>query len=449
MTFEEVRNRAKLPPPEEEHHPGPPPGWVPPPPPPEMEPECEAVISGSLRADGETLTFKPGKASGEALSDVTISSDADNESAVYARGGAKLVLEDAVIEKNGGAQVRAVKDSEGKDIMLPMLRGINSAVLANGEGTEIRLQDCQILSRCTPGDMALEAANGVFTVFRGKAYLDRVNIELDGGFGHGLYDTQFGTIYADDCRIVTTGHCASALATDNPGGDLFIRNTSTLCTGPASAGVYVDGGSHAEIYSCHLASVQGEGAALCNDGYLYIADTLLRGTIGAKIWQPIARPGRMELDRCTLVSTTDSAFIFDGGYGTVVMDACMVSPAPGQCAIEARRCPQHYDHIADGTAILKNCSITGDIAATDDCSLAVKLENTDVLGQMHHVDLDVGYGSRVVFTGDSQLATLKVVELESLSAVCPCTVTYVPTEGGLDGEYVLDNLILKPVKGGE
>ncbi|MBQ9269495.1 MAG: hypothetical protein IJ206_08270 [Oscillospiraceae bacterium] len=437
MTYEEVKRRAFLLPPEEEQHPGPPPGWVPPPPPEEMEPECEAVITGALRADGETITYRGG----------TWTATEDNQSAVYARGGAQVALTGTVLEKQSGALVQEYTDSQGNPVRLPMLRGINSTVLANGNGTEVRLIDTQIVSRCEPGDMALEAANGVFSVFRGKAFLNRVNIELDGGFGHGLYDSQFGVICADDCRIVTTGHCASALATDQPGGDLYIRDTAALCKGPASAGVYVDGGSHAELCGCDLRSLQAEGAVLCNDGYLRIEDTVIRGVLGAKIWQPVEKPGRMELCGCILIADGDSAFVFDGGFGTAVLERCVLSPAAGHCAIESRRCPQHYDHIGNGTAILRGCRISGDVAAADDCSLAVKLENSGIRGRMHHVDLTVGYGSQVVFTGDSELRSLQVETLQSLWAAVPCTVTYVPGAKGLSGDYDLGNLKLVAVKG--
>ena len=89
MTYEEVKRRAFLPPPEEEQHPGPPPGWVPPPPPEEMEPECEAVITGALRADGETITHRGG----------AWTATEDNQSALYARGGAQVALTGAVLEE--------------------------------------------------------------------------------------------------------------------------------------------------------------------------------------------------------------------------------------------------------------------------------------------------------------------------------------------------------------
>lgn len=440
MTFDEVKQRAKLPPPPEENHPGPPPGWVPPPPPSEMEPECEAVITGSIYVDGKA----------ETLSGITSTATRDNESVLYARNGARVSAVQTVFEKIGGALVEEIKNEAGEVTgTLPMLRGINSAVLVNGVGTEVHLEDCRIVSPCTPGDMALEAANGVFSVFRGKAFLERVDIQLDGGFGHGLYDSQFGTIYAADCTIRTTGHCASALATDQPGGDLFITRTHGVCIGPASAGVYVDGGSHAELYDCDLQSIQGEGAVLCNDGFLRICGSTLRGTLGAKIWQPVEQPGTMELMNCTLISTEDSAFVFDGGYGTVIMDSCVLSPVYGQCAIESRRCPQHYDHIGNGTAVLRNCTIVGDIGATDDSSLCVKLENTTVQGRMHHVNMQVGYGSRVVFTGDSSLETLQVEDLASLTASVPCMVTYNPVGSSLSGDYDLGNLKLVSRKGAE
>lgn len=438
MTLEEVKKRAQLPPPEAENHPGPPPGWVPPPPPPEMEPECEAVIAGAIYADGAEMIRQVEKISGEGLCGITVESDRDNESAIYARGGAKITVERSLLRKTGGALVRQIVDADGNQTgMLPMLRGINSTVLANGPDTVVTLKDCRIEVPCTPGDMALEASNGVFTVFRGKAYLERVNIELDSGFGHGLYDSQFGAIYADQCRVVTTGHCASALATDQPGGDLFITNTTALCRGPASAGVYVDGGSHAELYGCNLRSVQDAGAALCNDGYLGITDSVLRGALAAKLWQPVEEPGLMELTRCTLISDEDAAYIFDGGHGKVVMDACTLVPAPGQCAIECRRCEHHYDHIGNGEAVLKNCTLVGDIAATDDCSLKVELENTTVEGRFYNVDLKVGYGSRVVFTGDSELCGLEVAELGALRTVKPCVITYAPKAGGISGVHTL------------
>ena len=428
MTIDELRVCAKLPPPKEKQHSGPPPGWVPPSPPPEMESICEKAIKSVEFVDHAKKD----------LDHVLLTASEDNESALYVRNGAKVSAAHSVMKKEGGALVREIKDSSGAiQDTLPMLRGINSTVLVNGTGTELHLSDCQILSPCDPGDMELEAANGVFAVFQGRAFLKHVKIHVNGGFGHGLYDSQFGAIYASDCSIFTTGHCASALATDQPGGDLYITNTYAVCTGPASAGVYVDGGSHAELYNCQLESSRGEGAVLCNDGFLSIFGSILRGTVGAKIWQPVSQPGNMKLSDCTIVSTVDSAFVFDGGYGIVTMNNCTLLPALGQCAIESRRCPQHYDHIGNGTAILKDCTVYGDAGAADDCSLSLLLEHSIIQGKLHHVNVTVGYGSRIVFTGDSQIETLTVDTLDSLTSICPCTITYVPMDGGIQGTYDL------------
>lgn len=428
MTFEEIRQRAKLPPPQEEHHPGPPPGWVPPAPPLAMEPQCEGAIRSAVRADNIR----------KQIHDITITAQQDNESVLYARNGANVAAENVVFLKSGGALVREIKNDTGEVMeSLPILRGINSSVLANGSGTEVHLSHCRILSPCTPGDMALEAANGVFSVFRGKVFLQNVYIDVNGGFGHGLYNSQFGIIYASDCIIRTSGHCASALATDQPGGDLYITRTYCQCTGPASAGVYVDGGSHAEIYNCCLESLQGEGAVLCNDGFLHISGSTLRGTTGAKLWQPVDQPGTLELTDCTIIANSDSAFIFDGGYGTVTMERCKLFPGPGQCAIESRRCPQHYDHIGHGTAVLRDCTIYGDIGASDDCILNLKLEHTTVQGQMHNVHLTVGYGSQVIFTGNSALASLTADSMNSLISTGPFTITYRPQMCSIQGTYTL------------
>lgn len=448
MNLYTLMRQGREPRPTTGQHPGMPPDFVPPPSPTEMEEVCESAILAPVRMDGTVLDVSDkvcgGRVDGGSISDMTILATQDNESCVYGRNGALLNIRNSILNKTDGAAVPVSTDAPG-----PMLRGLNSLVLANGLGTRIFVRDCQLISEHEyVNDESLKSSHGAFSVFRGETYLENVLIRLNGSFAHGVYDTLFGKIYMDACSVETYGECASALATDNPGGDIYATNCVVHTHGPASAGIYCDGGSNVEFTGGHLESEIDAGAIVCNDGRVRITDATVKGVYAARMWQPVTRPARMEFVRCNLIATEHSAFVFDGGYGTAVFDDCTISASEDKCLIISRRCYNNYDAIGKGSVVLRNTVLTGAIGAADDCSMDVVMENSTLWGQVYRANMKISYDSKLIFTGDCITGRLMPETLSCLESMGRCTVQYDPEGSTISGRLTIKGgAVLVPIAG--
>ena len=433
MNLYTLMRQGKEPRPTTGQHPGMPPDFVPPPSPTKMEDVCEAAILAPVRMDGTVLTISEqacgGTVDGNNISGMTILATRDNESCVYARDGALLNIKNSTLNKTDGAAVPVSSDSPG-----PMLRGLNSLVLANGEGTKIFVKDCKIISEHEfINDESLKSSHGAFSVFKGETYLKDVLIRLNGSFAHGVYDTLLGKIYLDGCEVETSGECASALATDNPGGDIFATDCVVHTHGPASAGIYCDGGSCVDFTRGHLEADIDAGAIVCNDGKVRITDATVKGAYAARMWQPVTQPAKMEFVHCNLIATEHSAFVFDGGNGTAIFDDCTISAKDDKCLIISRRCYNNYDAIGNGHVILRNSNLTGSLGAADDCSMNVVMENSTVHGQVYRADMKIAYDSKFVFTGDCIAGKLMPETLSCLESTGSYTIQYNPKGSTISG----------------
>lgn len=99
--------------------------------------------------------------------------------------------------------------------------GINSAVLATGEGSIIILEDCTVKTDA-------EFANAIFATNKASIQIKNIIITTKQNSSRGLFATMAGKINAEGIiSIKTTGaHCA-ALATDRGGGDVIVKGIST------------------------------------------------------------------------------------------------------------------------------------------------------------------------------------------------------------------------------
>ena len=433
MNLYTLIRQGKQPRPTTGQHPGMPPDFVPPPSPTKMEDICEAAILATVRMDGNVMSVSErvcgGTIDGNSISGMTIPATRDNESCVYARDGAILNVRNSILNKSDGAATPVASNTPG-----PMLRGLNSLVLANGQGTKVFVKDCQIISEHEfVNDELIKSSHGAFAVFKGETHLKNVLIRLNGSFAHGVYDTLFGKIYLDHCDVETFGECASALATDNPGGDIFATDCVVHTHGPASAGIYCDGGSHVDFTRGHLESDIDAGVIACNDGKVRITDTTVKGVYAARMWQPVTRCAQMEFIHCNLIATEHSAFVFDGGNGTAIFDDCTISAKDDKCLIISRRCYNNYDAIGNGHVILRNSNLTGSLGAADDCSMDVIMENSTVYGQVYRTDMKISYDSKFVFTGDCIAGKLMPEALSCLESTGNYTIQYNPEGSTISG----------------
>ncbi len=164
--------------------------------------------SGSYSA---TLSATDGE---EATSDSqTISATESLVNAIAAQGGATLTVTNATVTKSGDA-------SDGDSCNF---YGVNSIVLAVGEGSQVYLSESSLSADS-------EGSNAVFATDSATAYVNNVTISTTSDNSRALDATYDGTIVANQITATTEGdHCAT-VATDRGGGNVSVAN-STLTTG--------------------------------------------------------------------------------------------------------------------------------------------------------------------------------------------------------------------------
>ncbi|MCD8303399.1 MAG: hypothetical protein LUC86_01020 [Prevotellaceae bacterium] len=214
----------------------------------------------ALLVDGKTVT----------LSGETLSATEGNEIAALVVNGGKLVLDHCSINKTGdgissgqmggnrpqrpegrpeegqggprgGGRPGGGAPGGGGDDSFNFY-GMNSAVVAVGEGSTIELKGCAISTDA-------EYANAVFSCDEAKVTItDGITIRTSRGSSRGLFATCAGVIEASGTVDISTqgAHCA-ALATDRGGGTVIVGTEgceakSTLNTaGEGSPCIYSTG----------------------------------------------------------------------------------------------------------------------------------------------------------------------------------------------------------------
>ena len=204
-------------------------------------------VSGKLTADGEEVT-----SDGEIIESTTA-----DENVLLAENGGVLKVTNATINKSGD-------DNNGDT---SNFYGINSSVLAKGEGSEVYLSDSKISSTG-------EGSNGVFATDSGTAYLKGVEITTtEGASSRGLDATYGGVIYANDMTISTEkDHCAS-LATDRGGGYISVTNSSLATAGSGSPLIYSTGDIEVDNVTgtatgSQIAGIEGKNRIVINNSTL-------------------------------------------------------------------------------------------------------------------------------------------------------------------------------------
>ncbi len=365
--------------------------------------ELQAVVrSDSSGFSVKSDTVYGGSAANGKIKDAYIQSLGQNENVVYAADGCKIEVEGALLDKISGAYQKPA-NLQGPG----MSNGLNSVVLASGEGSEVRLSGCGIFANCTAGDKALDAAHAVFTVFKGNAQIDDCILRSDASFGHGVYNTSFGTITVNDSYLTTSGNNGSVVATDNPGADIFGQNDFALSFGPASAGIYCDGGSHVVMQRSYFEAVNDDGAIICNDGEIRLDDCVVKGENGLRIRFRVANKAHFYAKDTTIIATRGSAVIVDGGYGDIELDHCNLIAPNDQLVIAVCTGEERPNDIGETTITLRNCRILGSISAAMGSVLHLVLDNTVIVGKVDGCGITFENGSKIINTDDAGLNYLK------------------------------------------
>lgn len=191
---------------------------------------------GALVVDGKTVTLK----------NKTLTATEGNEIAVLVVNGGKLVLDHCTIQKKGDGIRQGGNGQQRREERHGMngqrgqgrsgrpgggggnaddsfnFYGLNSAVVAVGEGSLIEMKGCSVTTDA-------EYANAIFSCDNAHIRIsDGITIRTTKNSSRGLYATCAGVIEAEGVVDIDTkgAHCA-ALATDRGGGTVTVGSPNT------------------------------------------------------------------------------------------------------------------------------------------------------------------------------------------------------------------------------
>lgn len=178
-----------------------------------------AELSGKEEADGKT----------KSCSSENITVSEKDKSAVLAKNGGKITLNDCTVTKKGDT---SSEDSSN-------FYALNAAIAAQ-EGSSVTISGGKITTDA-------EGANAVFaTGENSKITVSDTTINTKGNSSRGLDATYGGTVTAKNVTIKTTGaHCAP-LATDRGGGTIKAASSKLYASGDGSPCIYSTGDITAE-----------------------------------------------------------------------------------------------------------------------------------------------------------------------------------------------------------
>lgn len=195
-------------------------------------------------------------------------------------------------------------------------------------------------------------------------------------------------------------------ATDNPGADIDGSETVAVSYGPASAGIYCDGGSNVVFERSYFEAVNDAGAVICNDGHIQLADCVVKGKNAVQIWFRTDKKALLEAKDTTFVATEGSAFLIDGGNCDIVLDHCNLIVPNGQCLAACVKGSANPNEIGECTLTIKNSVIFGDMGVERGCNFTVILDNTIAVGKFNGLNLELRNGAHITYTSDAGIGSL-------------------------------------------
>ncbi|MCI2046555.1 MAG: hypothetical protein LKJ90_02410 [Faecalibacterium sp.] len=205
--------------------------------------------TGAAQPGGESTTQDNGTAATTYDSDASLSgesyhSDAADENAVRATGGANVTLTKATVRKTG--------DTSSQD--RSNFYGMNAGALAE-EGATLNLSGADVTTNAS-------GANGVFAYGTGVVNVSDTKIRTTKDNSGGIEVAGGGTLYATNLDVQTEGKSAAAIRSDRGGGTETVEDGIYITNGTGSPSVYSTANvsvSNATLTANHSEAVVVEG----------------------------------------------------------------------------------------------------------------------------------------------------------------------------------------------
>lgn len=209
--------------------------------------------TATLNADGQSASAE----------NQTIEATDSLSNVALAQNGGELTIADSTLNKSGDAT-----DGDACNFY-----GVNSVLLAVGEGSTASISNSEINATC-------EGSNGIFATDGATVYANKVSISTTQANSRGLDATYGGTIVANDATINTQGdHCAS-FATDRGGGNISVANSQVETKGSGSPLLYSTGTIEADSVTGTASGSQIAGMEGLNT--IRVSNSTLESTIAGR-----------------------------------------------------------------------------------------------------------------------------------------------------------------------
>lgn len=325
------------------------------------------LLSGACFVDGIEATIDGG----------TWQSTTADQNVFLVVNGGKLTITNATIVKSG--------DSSNEEAC--NFVGLNSAVLAVGQGSSVQISNCQVTT-------AAEGSNALFAADSATLSAATVTIRTSKNSSRGLDATYAGVIKADSVDIATTGaHCA-CIATDRGNGTITVTGATTLSSaGDGSPLIYCTGdisvtGATGTATGAQTMVIEGKNT-ITLDGCTFTTT----GTEGMMIYQSASgdaadsaatsSKATMTIANSTITSSNASEpmiYVTNTTCDVNVTASSLSHPGGTRLMdLQEDRWGTSGSNGGHATATFSGCTLTGDIAAGSSSSATVTLANGSTL----------------------------------------------------------------------
>jgi len=322
-----------------------------------------------------------------------------NQSAILARNGAKVTVEEPSIRKTGDTTSRDQSN----------FAGLNAAICAE-KGSTIEVAGGTIATAADGANVLFATGSGAVVTASGT------KIETEGNSSRGLDATLGGTVRGTNLTIVTNGQHCAALATDRGGGKVQVKEVTATTHGAGSPGIYSTGDIQAEAST--FTATGSEAAVIEGRNSITVTDCTMKGMrkCGAMLYQSFSGDAEPGISRYTMVGGSLEAV--QGPLFCVTNTTCEVRltkadlvAASGEllkaCVDRWGRSGQNGGH---ATLRAEEQVLAGTVSADAASSLSLKLGKgttwTGAVDAASAGNVAVDVGAKWVLTADSHVASL-------------------------------------------
>lgn len=344
--------------------------------------ECSAYVA----AGEEIIDRRENKS-------IFASTSTAGSSAIYAKDGGTLYLEDARIHGYG-----AMTDEDMRN-ELASKYGFCAAVLANVKTSHVTLVNPKIV--CHEGSNA----NGAYAIFGGAVTIKGGTIDTDCRLGHGVDCSYGGHIYCDGTVIHTKSGNSGALATDFQGGYITVRNIKATTEFRGSPGIYTAGKSIITAYDSKFVSNGCEGVMIAHTlGHTYLYDSSVTGTVGLNSHNGMGEGySYLHMYDGKLTATEGSLLMCEEGRAIMNLDNVRVGGIGNGKVMD---CTGGGKLIAN----MRNMNLKGDVDRQEKSYTEMNLMASSLEGAVNATVFTVDEDSKWKIGGDSKVAVLSIAE---------------------------------------